>query len=90
MGQGLCETDEVIDFVRLRFDEEILFVGRIALKAQSWRDLLAFARFVDAYSVHRKKWRAIANVGEAPNAPVTGCSRLSEHCGANLSQLRPF
>ena len=28
---GSCETDEVIDFVRLRFDEEIQFLGRIAL-----------------------------------------------------------
>jgi len=30
---GARETDEVIDFVRLRFDEEIRFLGRIALEA---------------------------------------------------------
>ena len=29
------EADEVIDFVRLRFDEEIRFLGRIALETRS-------------------------------------------------------
>ena len=29
---GAGETDEVIDFVRLRFDEEILFLRRIAVE----------------------------------------------------------
>jgi len=31
---GARETDEGIDFVRLRFDEEILFLGLMALEAE--------------------------------------------------------
>ena len=46
---GAREANEVIDFVRLRFDEEILFLGWIALEAQALRDLLAFARVVDQH-----------------------------------------
>ena len=36
---GAGETDEVIDFVRLRLDEEIRFLGRIALETQALGDL---------------------------------------------------
>lgn len=38
------EADEVLAFVRLRFDEETLFPSRIARSAQALRDLVAFAR----------------------------------------------
>jgi len=41
---GVREADEGIAFVRLRFDEGILFPGRIALEAEALRDLVAFAR----------------------------------------------
>ena len=41
---GAGETDEVIDFVRLRFDEEIRFLGGIALEAEALGDLVAFLR----------------------------------------------
>ena len=44
---GLGEADEVIDFVRLRFDEEIRFLGWIALEAETLGDFIAFARVVD-------------------------------------------
>jgi hypothetical protein len=39
MGQGTGEADEVIDFVRLGFDEEIRFLGRITLGAETFGDL---------------------------------------------------
>ena len=51
---GAGEADEVIDLVRLRFDEEIRLLGRIALKAEALRDLVAFARIVDQ---HRERAR---------------------------------
>jgi hypothetical protein len=55
---GAREADEVIDFIRLRIDEEIRFLGRIALEAQAVGDLVAFARIVDPHrkraGVHRK------------------------------------
>ena len=38
------EADEVIDFVRLRFDEEIRFLGRIALEAEALGDLVLGCR----------------------------------------------
>ena len=54
MRQGAGEADEVIDFVRLRFDEEIRFLGGIALEAETLRDLVAFAGVVDE---HRERAR---------------------------------
>ena len=54
MGQGPREADEVINFVRLWFDEEILFLGRIALEAEALRNLVALARIVDQ---HRERAR---------------------------------
>jgi len=48
------EADEVIDFVRLRLAEEILFLGGIALEAQALGDLVAFARVADE---HRERAR---------------------------------
>ena len=46
---GAREANEVIDLVRLRLDEEIRFLGRIALEAEALCDLLAFARIVDEH-----------------------------------------
>ena len=43
------EADEVIDIIRLWFDEEIRFLGRIALETEALGDLVAFARIVDQY-----------------------------------------
>jgi hypothetical protein len=40
---GARKADKVIDFVRLRFDEEIQFLRRIALETQALRDLVALA-----------------------------------------------
>ena len=48
------EADEVIDFVRLGFDEEIRFLGRIALEAEALGDLVAFARIVDQHREHAR------------------------------------
>ena len=38
---GASEANEVIDFVHLRFDVEILFLGRIVLKAEAKEKLWA-------------------------------------------------
>jgi len=48
------EADEVIDFVRLWLDEEIRFLGRIALEAEALGDLVAFARIIHQ---HRERAR---------------------------------
>ena len=51
---GAGEADEVINLVRLGFDEEIRFFGGIALEAEALGDLVAFARIVDQ---HRERAR---------------------------------
>ena len=71
MGQGAREADEVIDFVCLRFDEEILFLGRIALEAEALRDLVAFARVIHQ---HRERARVHGSPREI-NCPLAQNTR---------------
>jgi len=60
-----------MDLVRFRFDEEIRFLGRIALEAEALGDLVALARIVDQ---HRERARVRGSPREK-NCALTGNTR---------------
>ena len=71
------EADEVIDFVRLGFDEEIRFLGWIALEAEALRDLVAFARIVDQHR-ERARVHGLPREIDIPHRLDTRCLLISQ------------
>jgi len=64
---GARETDEGIDFVRLRFDEEILFLGLMALEAEGLGGfVLGYPSVLLNFNVATKPWVSWASWSLTP------------------------